>query len=85
MSQLLLPKLREFLNAVAQITEVQNLLGTGNNTICTKIYCTFNWWLRSPGNLPHDAACVLSNGRLLSNGMYVGNGYGVLPALWLNY
>ena len=47
------------------------------------------WWLRSPGGFDDDdkfafAAVVDSDGWLLINGAFVGDGGGVRPALWLN-
>lgn len=44
------------------------------------------WWLRSPGNVGNDAACVSSSGKISYTGAYVSYDYGcaVRPALWLN-
>ena len=70
------------------IAEVETLLG---EDICTKISCTTEWWLRSPGIHTDRAASVLfsrhaNRGIIFREGSEVSNSHvGVRPALWLNY
>ncbi|MCL2047964.1 MAG: DUF6273 domain-containing protein [Defluviitaleaceae bacterium] len=43
------------------------------------------WWLRSPGDVSSDAACVSTDGQVYVSGIYCYyGGGGVRPALWLN-
>jgi hypothetical protein len=43
------------------------------------------WWLRSPGYVSFNAACVGPGGGVRDHGDYVRNDLvGVRPALWLN-
>ena len=66
------------------INEVKTLLPSDN--MCTKILCTTNWWLRSPGRNASCAANVGDSGSLYTGGNYVDvDRGGVRPALWLNY
>ena len=43
------------------------------------------WWVRSPGNSQHSAACVYNDGGVYEYGIFVLDGsYAVRPALWIN-
>ena len=45
--------------------------------------CEEVWWLRSPGDNSHCAACVTPNGSVDVGGTMVFHDGGVRPALWL--
>ena len=64
------------------ISEVNTLLP---NNMCTKIDCSSNWWLRSPGKSAYFAIPVYGDGDLDVIGNQVDSNNGVRPALWLNY
>ncbi len=62
---------------------------TAHRTLTSDTYRTSGgkpagmWWLRSPGNDPHYAACVAKDGSLSDAYVYHDNTF-VRPALWIN-
>lgn len=68
------------------IDEVNIYFPSDNARIATFAYrgkC--GWWLRSPGDRSTNAACVVENGSVAYNGLYVDrDSTAVRPALWIN-
>ena len=71
------------------INEVKTFLPSyisADDNMCTKIRCTGEWWLRSPGHNIDNAALVSIDGALGTYGLSVYYDFiGVRPALWMNY
>ena len=71
------------------IDEVETLLGTTKEDICSKIHCGIgSWWLRSPGErvkYGNLATSVASDGKLKTHGEDTTHVNGVRPAMWLEY
>lgn len=65
------------------VDEVKTYLGSKKG-VCTKLNCTTEWWIRTPGYDAHDAAFVNAVGEINPRGTWVNSDTGVRPALWLN-
>ena len=70
------------------VLEVEKYFSSDDSRMCG-LYSTngedaCSWWLRSPGNIIHNAAFVNNDGSVYAKGGSVAGRNAVRPALWIN-